>query len=144
MPRRTTPLLPSGRLVIAPRLTHVHRRAIARCIRKFPSTAKLGRAAQCRLKQAIFLAVRYARIGLSHWLTGRRAKPLAWTLDVLTFDLMNAWRTAGLRPTIRVDSTGKSAFLEFTNALAEASGLQTNRASLFHNALRAMDIQREA
>jgi hypothetical protein len=141
MPRRKDPLQPSGHIVPGSGITMSDVRSIIRCIRRYPNTSSLPRIERHRLMRMIFHAVSHARIGLSHWLSGKEVRPTAWMLDVFTHDLMGAWQTVGLRPTVRADATGTSEFLSFAHDLAKCTALHANRDTLFPNAVRARDIE---
>jgi hypothetical protein len=151
MPRRKTLLAPKGRIILGDMLLSPKcgvilcdvpplgpdMEAIKRAIRACGATRRLPRTKKNTLRFDLGEAVVFAKIGVRPWLSGRRVKPDAWNLDILVRGAFDAWRRAGLSPTVRDDATGKSEFLLFAEDLAKRLEMHGARGSLFHNALRA-------
>jgi hypothetical protein len=138
MPRRKAPLAPKGQLLFldyAAAHPAGDMAAIIAAVQACGGTRNLPQSLKHALLFDVSEAVVFAKIGTRRWLSGRRVKPDAWDLDILVRGAFDAWRRAGLSPTVRDDANGKSEFLRFCEDLS-------GRVSLLTNAKRAKEIKR--
>lgn len=111
-------------------------------LRESAATGQLGDAARDCMAGRIVDAYRRAQLDIGIVASGKSAKPDAWRLDLFCFDIAEAWREAGMEPTVWENARGRSPFTAFVNSLATMLDLDLGRGSLVNNAKRALDMER--
>jgi len=144
VPRKRTAPLPRDELFFRdfdPGAFLKAKRTAADIVQRHKSTAKLRPQKRDRLAEDIAYALTMCP-DLRLWLRGKRTKPIAWALDLVTLDLMDAYVRAGLKLSVRADNSGQSDFLVFGKLVTSEFKLKGAGATLFNNALRARKMQR--
>jgi hypothetical protein len=103
---------------------------------------KIGVAVEEAGEGAIKDLIGDCRMWVLPWLSGKRAKCVAWNLDIFVRDLCDAWKEAGLRPTVRDDASGKSDFIRFVEDVLTCVAIPWGGSSLRKNANRAQNFER--